>query len=105
MSNTDNALSQIQHWYKSQCDGDWEHTFGITIDTSDSPGWLVTIDMEDTGIEGCAMSTFEQGTYGREDWIICKVEDKKFRAAGGPLKLDDILSKFLELTRREVPIR
>ena len=103
MSNEDNVLSKVQFWFRSQCDNDWEHSFGITIETSDNPGWLVTIDLEDTEMEDHAMPILEQGTYGHEDWVICKIEDKKFRAAGGPLKLDEILSKFLELTRKESP--
>ena len=27
----------LQSWYQSQCDGDWEHEFGIRIETLDNP--------------------------------------------------------------------
>ena len=36
-------LEALQHWYESQCDGDWEHEFGVKIGTLDNPGWMVDI--------------------------------------------------------------
>jgi hypothetical protein len=36
------AVSTIERWYKMHCDGTWEHHLGITIETTDNPGWLVT---------------------------------------------------------------
>ena len=41
-------LERLQRWYLYRCDGDWEHSFGITIETLDNPGWMVTIDLQDT---------------------------------------------------------
>jgi Immunity protein 53 len=32
-------LTQLQSWYVAQCNGDWEHTCGISIETVDNPGW------------------------------------------------------------------
>ena len=32
-------INWLEEWYVSNCDGDWEHTFGITINTIDNPGW------------------------------------------------------------------
>lgn len=33
------------------CDGDWEHQGGITIQTVDNPGWVITLHLEDIIIE------------------------------------------------------
>jgi hypothetical protein len=44
-------LQWIQQWYKEQCDGDWEHSYGITIESLDNPGWLVKVDLENTKLE------------------------------------------------------
>jgi hypothetical protein len=38
-----NELRQIQDWYKSQCNGEWEHSCGLSIETLDNPGWRVQI--------------------------------------------------------------
>jgi hypothetical protein len=31
----------LEQWYFRQCNGDWEHTHGIIIETLDNPGWAV----------------------------------------------------------------
>lgn len=38
------ATQRICDWFASQCNGDWEHMHGITIETTDNPGWYVTIE-------------------------------------------------------------
>ena len=40
-------IKQLENWYNSRCDGDWEHEFGIKIDTLDNPGWKITIDIDE----------------------------------------------------------
>jgi hypothetical protein len=39
-----NAVELLDQWYAQRCDGDWENHFGITISTTDNPGWLIKID-------------------------------------------------------------
>jgi hypothetical protein len=34
--------------YEAQCNGDWEHGFGASIDTLDNPGWLLKVDLAGT---------------------------------------------------------
>jgi hypothetical protein len=31
-------LPWLQGWYATQCDGDWEHEYGVSIETLDNPG-------------------------------------------------------------------
>jgi hypothetical protein len=64
------VLADIQKWYASNCDGDWEHSFGIVIETLDNPGWSVTIDLKDTNLEGKTFETF-QNEVSEEQWIHC----------------------------------
>jgi hypothetical protein len=47
-----NALQWLQVWYKSQCNGDWEHQHGIKINTLDNPRWDLKIDIYNTDLEG-----------------------------------------------------
>ena len=44
------ALSRFQHWYKSMCNDDWEHTYGVCITNIDNPGWSLKIELIDTPI-------------------------------------------------------
>jgi hypothetical protein len=89
-----NALDQLQQWYQDQCNGEWEHEFGISIETLDNPGWTVRIDLNQTGLENRDFETVEN-LQPDDDWIKCWVEDGKFNGVGGPRKLTDILETFL----------
>ncbi|SFP23713.1 Immunity protein 53 [Cohaesibacter marisflavi] len=40
-------VSKIEAWFKDRCDGDWEHQGGITIETTDNPGWYILIEFDD----------------------------------------------------------
>lgn len=92
-----NKLIKIQNWYKSQCNGAWEHTNGISIETMDNPGWHVSIDIEETSLNGKTFDHYEHGTSNdNNDWLICKIENGKFIAAAGPEKLEEILEIFIK---------
>jgi hypothetical protein len=94
------ALTKLQQWYLAQCNGDWEHSFGISITSLDNPGWILEVDLEHTALAGKAFAPLhygmfdEAGTSGHE-WIHCRVEDNKFSAAGGPMKLPELIDVFL----------
>jgi hypothetical protein len=34
-------IRELQQWYLAQCDGDWEHEWGVQIGTLDNPGWVM----------------------------------------------------------------
>ena len=41
-------LADLQNWYISNCNGEWEHQHGINIESRDNPGWWVKIDLMTT---------------------------------------------------------
>lgn len=41
-------LSRLERWFAAHCDGDWEHGYGVQIQTTDNPGWLVKIGIDGT---------------------------------------------------------
>jgi len=94
------SLNQLQKWYYSQCNGDWEHGYGIKIDTLDNPGWSIKIDLHGTELENKA---FQEHSYGMgkdaetsgDNWLICKIEDKVFKGFSGPFKLEEMIRAFL----------
>jgi hypothetical protein len=94
------VIDRVQNWYLSNCDGDWEHEFGIRIDSLDNPGWWVKIDLRGTGLEHAQFSERSYGVVGEagidgNEWLVCKVVDGLFDGAGGPTKLGEILLVFL----------
>lgn len=93
--NKMNILLWIQKWYKEQCDGDWEHLYGVTIETLDNPGWSVDIELSDTIFEGNEFKTL-QIHKEESDWIHCAIKDNVFRGRGDSNKLEKILMVFKE---------
>jgi hypothetical protein len=92
MQNVDN-LAWLQNYYLSLCDGDWEHTFGFNIETSDNPGWIVSFDLQETELEGTQFDLVEI-KRSKQDWFFCSVDNNRFSASGGPKNLDEILAVF-----------
>jgi len=95
------ALQQLQDWYRSQCDGAWEHTFGLRIETLDNPGWSVRIDLTGTELETKPFAPVSHGIDGGshedgDDWLVCRIEKNTFEGFGDPGKLETILETFLK---------
>jgi hypothetical protein len=88
-------LERLQAWYVSQCDGDWEHCFGISISTLDSPGWKVEIELNETNLE---QYTFEkiQTERSEDDWLFIERKEMQFRMACGPMNLEECLAIFCD---------
>ena len=94
-----NRLTQIQGWYAAHCDGDWEHTYGVKIESLDNPGWWVRIDLTDTELEQVEFAPrVEQRS--ESDWIHCKIKDRVFDGAGDASKLETILGLFLDWAKQ-----
>lgn len=90
----DDALSLLQRWYFEQCNGDWEHSFGVKIDTLDNPGWMLTVDLAETSLAGFLLPR-ERVVRNENDWAQHEVKDDKFVACGGPFSLEELIRRFL----------
>jgi hypothetical protein len=90
------ALYLLQRWYLTQCDGEWEHGFGIRIETLDNPGWRLRVDLRDTALVdlGIERSVVERSEH---DWVHWWVEDAAYEAACGPTNLNEAILAFLDL--------
>ena len=93
-----NRFAQIQTWYASHCNGEWEHAYGVEIDSLDNPGWWVKIDLTGTELEHVPFEPRREH-LSDTDWLDCKVKDRVFDGAGDPAKLEIILGVFLDWAR------
>src|SRR5271155_1085101 len=105
-----NSIEWLQRWYLGQCNDQWEHAYGISIETLDNPGWLVKIDLVGTPMQGLplhevggARTINHSGANGPHDWLNCKVEDDQFLGAGGPLSLFSIGEVFKAWVEQNTP--
>lgn len=94
------TLAKLQEWYICQCDEDWEHSYGVRIETLDNPGWLLTIDLTGTALKDRAFPIYSYGTdetadTSGADWVDCRISENKFQAAGGPAQLEEMINIFL----------
>lgn len=87
------SLKWLETWYKNHCDGLWEHSYGIIIDTLDNPGWGIRINLVGTEV---ANKDFKPVKIERteSDWVHCSVKNHIFQGAGGPENLEEILEIF-----------
>lgn len=101
-----NEIIEIQNWYKTQCNGDWEHSYGVKIDTLDNPGWSLSVDIVGTLLERTPFIPIEHGVDEvshpmSADWYVCKIEKGQFKAFSGPDHLSTIMKIFLKWAKNE----
>jgi hypothetical protein len=95
-------VKDLQTWYLSQCDGDWEHQSGVHIETLDNPGWSVNISLVGTDLHGTDFK--EVSDLNSEDtWIRCWIENNEWHGVGGPEMLNAILDNFLTWAQQVSP--
>jgi len=116
-----NTIIAIQKWFQEQCNGEWEQQrTGIKIETCDNPCWWVKIYIKGTTLEnkpfemvsysvpqelinqalGLVKTPFTCAKPSSENWLMCYVKDNEFNGAGAPNKLEEILTIFLDWTKK-----
>lgn len=88
--NMPNVFDELQKWFLKQCDGDWEHEFGVKIYSLYNRGWVVEIDLIGTECEN--KDFLQEGN----NLTQCSVMDGKFVGTGGPQNLSDIIEIFIK---------
>jgi hypothetical protein len=88
-------LQRLQAWYLAHCNGDWEHTYGITISTLDNPGWTLEVELAETELFERPFETVQE-LIDTPDWIHCSICQGKFVGACGPLKLATVIAIFVD---------
>jgi hypothetical protein len=89
-------------WYREQCDGDWEHEFGIRIATLDNPGWDVEVDLTGTDLEGRVVARQRTEPAGGR-WMFVASTGQMFQASCDPSSLDLVLAAFQRFTEPDRP--
>lgn len=96
MQDAGDVLERLERWYAAQCNGDWEHTYGITIETLDNPGWSFKVELRDTYLSG---RTFEEiaktQSSDHREFFHCNVKDDIFAGACPPNRLREVIAIFL----------
>ena len=99
---SDENLTWLMQWYLAECNDDWEHSYGVKIDTLDNPGWTLKIDLRETNLQDRPFERVEHGqpTSDLEEWrklgswLVADGKGKIFNVACGPLDLDGAIQVF-----------
>lgn len=94
-TTNEDPVEWLERWYRTQCNGDWEHQHGVRIGTLDNPGWSLDVDLVDTpeADRTKRASIIERSTT---DWVFCEVKEGVFSARGGPGNLRDVVRAFMD---------
>ncbi len=99
------GTAALAAWYARQCDGEWEHRYGVSIQSIDNPGWWVKVDLAGTAL---ATRTFVSVSIGVEPegatgshWLRCYVADGVWNGAGDPGRLEEIVARFVDWCEAE----
>lgn len=89
------SIQRLQQWFLARCDGEWEHSYGIKIETLDNPGWQVEVDLAGTEWAEVKLARRVE-ERAPADWIHVEVAANKFTGAGGPENLGEIIQAFFK---------
>ena len=87
-------ISLLEKWYFERCNGDWEHSWGVKIETLDNPGWRLRINLNETRAENRVLER-TRIDRSENDWMMYWVEERVFHAACGPLNLSEAIKVFI----------
>jgi len=63
-----NILTNLENWFSSRCDGDWEHGCRIKITTLDNPRRSIDVSLHDTELVDCVLEIMKTDR-SEEDWF------------------------------------
>ncbi len=104
------GMDWLTNWYKSNCDGEWEHAEGITIVTLDNPGWQITISLSGTPLEKKSFKDVSHEGEDENDWYTARISNAQetkelggrcFMAYCGTDNFNDAIAVFKAFAEKE----
>lgn len=86
-------IQWLSEWFSSQCDGDWEHEFGVRLETLDNPGWRLCVDIVGTGVEGRVLPR-SKADLGSGRWLWTSADGESYEASCDVRSLRELLAAF-----------
>jgi hypothetical protein len=85
------TLDCLQSWYTRQCNGTWEHSLGVLVESIDNPGWWVKININGTKLETAPFREIAKNVNAERfaqgpRWLCCRVEGGLWHGAGDERK-------------------
>jgi hypothetical protein len=95
-------IAALKAHYQSKCDGEWEHANGITIESTDNPGWQITLDGAPLDID--RPLPFRRGNPDVDvSWVACEASSGVIRGGCGINDLEELIQVVASMVRRTAP--
>jgi hypothetical protein len=92
-----NDLEWLDDWYQRQCNGEWEHSHGMRLESLGSalntPGWHLTINLAGTSAVNARPQQMSLDTQSG-DWLTCSIGAERFEGSGDAHRLEGIIGVF-----------
>jgi hypothetical protein len=88
-------ISLLEKWYAERCDGEWEHSWGVRIETLDNPGWSIKISLNKTQAQNRVLER-KKVERSETDWMHYWVESEAFHIRCGPANLSEAITVFID---------
>ena len=85
-----NNFLWLEQWYQQYS----EQSSGISISTTEPPGWHVRIALQHTPWDSLPNAVLKDTRHNETDWMTCRLIAGTFDAVGGPLMLGPIIQTF-----------
>ncbi len=89
----DDILAWLVSWYIEQCDGEWEHAYGLSLDTLDNPGWVVVVDAPNGRSFGVDRP-LSRRDIAEDHWVFLDIVGGKLRGVGSARHLLELLGEI-----------
>ena len=93
------SIEWLNNWYRSNCNEEWEQSYGVKIETISNPGWEFSVDLTDTPYEGKTLT--EKQLISNTDWYTITCNGITFDAIGDTTKLGVLISLFRKFVETE----
>jgi hypothetical protein len=90
------TIDRIQDWYKINCNGDWEHSYGYKIETLDNPGWAIKIDLSETSLDKLEFKREFRNPKNENDWFNIHTENQTLIIYCGPENMKTTFEIFFD---------
>jgi hypothetical protein len=92
----ENIINWLEDWYYANCNDEWEHNYGVKIDTIDNPGWSISIDLAETKFSKIEIERVHVEIH-ESDWYSFSVRESIFKGFGSINRLSFLLKKFKDI--------
>lgn len=97
------TLARLSRWFAAHCDGEREHHHGLSIISTDNPGWWMTVDLTATELAARPFAPVSDGIGpdghpAADRWLDCRINGHEWHGAGDATRLEEIIEIFLAWT-------